>query len=74
MRVYLVDDDQLALRMMSRLLRDEDFECEELGSASVLLSCLNMLAPSCVLLDIGMPDVNGLDALRQIVARTPLES
>ncbi|HEX8554774.1 MAG TPA: response regulator [Sphingomonas sp.] len=71
MRVYLIDDDALTRRMVIRMLAGEPIECAEFGTAAAFLQVLDALPFGCVLLDIHMPEQDGLDALTEIVARRP---
>jgi two-component system response regulator FixJ len=71
MRVYLVDDDPLVRRMVPRMLNGEEIECEVFATAAEFLERLDALPFGCVLLDICMPDDDGLDVLSQVLARRP---
>jgi DNA-binding NarL/FixJ family response regulator len=65
-RVLLADDHTLLLGALEKLLSDE---CEIVGTASdgrSLVVEAERLKPDVVVLDIGMPLLNGLDAGRQI--------
>jgi DNA-binding NarL/FixJ family response regulator len=65
-RVLLADDHTLLLGAFEKLLSDE---CEIVGTASdgrSLVVEAERLKPDVVVLDIGMPLLNGLDAGRQI--------
>lgn len=68
--VHVVDDDQGMRESLSFLLgTSHGFEVETHGSGLVFLGRLPTLRPGCVLLDIHMPDINGLEVQEQLNAR-----
>ena len=73
--MFIVDDDAQTLRAFERILRIEGFEVDTFSSASEFLKRpLNDL-PSCLILDLNLPGVNGLrlqDAMRQASVRIPI--
>jgi FixJ family two-component response regulator len=58
--VHVVDDDSDFRKSVSRLLHLSGFETAQYASAGQLLEQLDPDAPGCVLLDLDMPVVNGL--------------
>lgn len=67
--VYLVDDDVSFLTATSRLLRASGFTVQTFLSASEFLAQSVADAPGCVVADLQMPGLNGLD-LQMALART----
>ncbi len=63
-RVYVVDDDDAVRDSLSRFLRIAGLEPRAFGSAAAFLDVLPSLEPGCVVLDIHMPGLSGLDALQ----------
>ncbi len=59
--VFVVDDDQSFRRALVRLLRSRDFQAVAYASAQEFLHGPLPNAPSCLILDLKMPDMNGLD-------------
>jgi FixJ family two-component response regulator len=59
--VYLVDDDPSVLKAVSRLLQAAGFTVSIYGSSQRFLDEYATLAPGCVVLDLAMPGLNGLD-------------
>jgi two-component system, LuxR family, response regulator FixJ len=59
--VYVVDDDASHLRSISRLLRASGFRVSVHTSATELLAELQPDVPGCVLTDLRMPEMNGID-------------
>jgi FixJ family two-component response regulator len=67
--VHLVDDDASFLASISRLLRASGFVVKAFSSASDFLERRDANAPGCVLADLEMPEMSGLD-LQSALART----
>lgn len=72
MRLYIVDDDPLARRLVRRMLAGSAAECEEFGTAADFLGALDTLPFGCVLLDVQMPGHDGLEILAHVQSRRPL--
>ena len=68
--VHVVDDDGPFLLAISRLLRASGFAVRTYLSASDFLARRDEDAPGCVVCDLQMPEVDGLD-LQAALARTP---
>lgn len=66
--VYVVDDDPSYLEAVSRLLRAAGHRVEGFGSAARFLEALPAGATGCVLADLRMPGLSGLD-LQDVLAR-----
>jgi FixJ family two-component response regulator len=58
--IYVVDDDVSVCRALSLLLKSHGFNVETFTKAADFLSFKHPKAPSCLLLDIRLPDINGL--------------
>jgi len=66
-RRILIVDDELELRsMVRRYLESEGFEIAEASNGADGLSRIRAISPDLVILDIGLPDVDGIELLRQI--------
>ena len=59
--VFLVDDEVSVLRAISRLLRSAGLNVETFRSGQEFLQRYDANAAGCLVLDIAMPGVNGLD-------------
>lgn len=73
--IYVVDDDPSVLKALSRLLRLAGYEVEAFGSPLAFLQSHDLTKPGCVLLDVGMPELNGLEvqnALTSFESRRPI--
>ena len=65
-RVLLADDHALFLAAIERLLADECTIVGHVHDGRALMAAAKQLAPDVILLDIGMPEMNGLDAARRL--------
>jgi len=68
--VHVVDDNASFLAAISRLLRATGFSVKTYLSAQEFLAQRDADAPGCVLADLQMPHMNGLD-LQSALAQTP---
>ncbi len=64
--VFVVDDDESLRRSLERLLRVSGYSVQTFSSAAAFLEQPEPDCPSCLLLDIRMPELTGLD-LQQAV-------
>ena len=68
--VHVVDDDASFLAAISRLLRASGFSVKTYSSAHEFLAQCNADVPGCVLADLQMPQMSGLE-LQSALAKTP---
>jgi FixJ family two-component response regulator len=59
--IFVVDDDAAVRRSLTRLLRSAGWNTEVFASAGELLKRAPISGPGCVLLDIQMPGMSGLE-------------
>ena len=67
--VRIVDDDASFLRAVARLLRASGFAVKTFASAAEFLARAELDVPGCVLVDLQMPGLSGLD-LQETLAKT----
>lgn len=70
--VYLVDDDPGVLKALSRLLRTEGYAVQPFASAKEFLSAHDPLVSGCVVLDMLLPNIDGLE-LQQVLLASDCE-
>ena len=58
---FVIDDDQAVREGLSSLLRSVDIAVETFGSAADFLRSTRPDAPSCLILDVRLPGMSGLD-------------
>jgi FixJ family two-component response regulator len=66
--VFVVDDDVSVRESLEALIRCEGWQPETFASAQDFLSRPRALAPSCLVLDVSLPGLNGLDLQKRIAA------
>lgn len=72
-QVYLVDDDAAVVKALCRLLRSAGYEVCSFSCAEEFMERYNSDAPGCLLLDISMPGINGLELQQWLVqSHSPL--
>jgi len=64
--VFVIDDDISIRESLESLLRCEGFEVEAFESAQEFLDRPRSLVPSCLILDISLPGLNGLELQRRV--------
>ena len=71
-RILLVDDHELVRRGLRALLEMQPgwVVCGEAADGRTAVDLAQKLAPDMVVMDIGMPQLNGIEAARQILERT----
>ncbi|HET7762323.1 MAG TPA: response regulator transcription factor, partial [Phycicoccus sp.] len=65
----VVDDDETIRRTLRINLRARGYEVEGVGSGRDALSAMEAAQPDLVVLDLGLPDLDGVEVLRRIRAR-----
>ena len=67
--VHVVDDDELIRKAMTRLLGAAGFEARTHASATDFLSAIDPDASGCIILDVRLPDLNGLELQVALASR-----
>jgi len=65
--VFVVDDDLSVRQALESLLRAAGLRVETFASAQDFLACRSTDAPSCLVLDVRLPGLSGLDLQRRMV-------
>jgi len=64
--VFVVDDDRRIREALSELLSSFDMDAVTFGSAAEYMAYPKPDVPACLVLDVELPDINGLDLQRRI--------
>jgi FixJ family two-component response regulator len=69
--VFILDDDVSVRESLELLIADVGWRPEVFASARDFLDRPRTLTPSCLVLDVGLPDLNGLELQKRIAAERP---
>jgi FixJ family two-component response regulator len=72
-RVFVVDDDQSIRASLANLLATEDYAVEVFASAAEYLARVPHLGPACLVLDVRLPGLDGLNLQRQLMEEGRME-
>lgn len=70
-KVFLVDDDDTLRRMLSRTFQSKGFEVQDFSSAEEFLNNYSPGTCECLVTDIEMPGMTGIELLDQITKKSP---
>jgi two-component system OmpR family response regulator len=70
-RVLVVDDEPDLLEVLERMLRQEGWQVEAVGSGQAAIRAAERFAPDAAILDIMLPDLDGLALMRRLRERMP---
>jgi FixJ family two-component response regulator len=65
-RIAIVDDDHSVRKALQRLLRSINLDADAYGSGREFLAALADAMPDCLVLDLQMPEMNGLELQQQL--------
>src|SRR5579871_1822408 len=68
-RVYIVDDDEAVRRSLSQLLEAHDFSVRSFASAVEFLAVAPSLPAGCLIVDVRMPELGGLELQQRLIER-----
>jgi FixJ family two-component response regulator len=69
--VFVVDDDIAVRESLEFLIRDEGWQVETFTSAEEFIKRPREFIPSCLVLDISMPGLNGLELQKRLAVERP---
>jgi hypothetical protein len=72
--VFLVDDEPALLKALTRLLKTEGFQTQSYQSASDFLAAKKPDQPACLVLDVSMPEMTGMELQQHLLAEDSLIS
>jgi FixJ family two-component response regulator len=67
--IAIVDDDPAVLKALTRLLRTRAFQTKAYGSGQEFLAALPDGLPDCLILDLQMPEMTGLELQHHLTRR-----
>ena len=70
--VFVVDNDATVRESLQLLIRNAGCQVETFASAEEFLSRPRILTPSCLVLDVTLPNLNGLDLQKRIADRVDM--
>ncbi len=65
-KVLVVDDERQIRRAIRAGLRSQGFEVEQADSGEAALDAIALDSPDVVILDLGLPDINGVEVVREV--------
>jgi len=65
-RILIVEDNELNMKLLNDVLEAYGYEIVKTGSGAAVLDLARQHRPDLVLMDIQLPDLSGLDAVRQL--------
>jgi two-component system KDP operon response regulator KdpE len=71
-RILVVDDEPAIQRLLNTTLSAQGYQVDQALTAADALKYMRRRAPDLVLLDLGLPDQDGLDALRDLRGFSPV--
>lgn len=66
--VCIIEDDESVRRALRRSIRSLGFDVEAFATAEEFLDSMEPIFPSCLILDVHLPGMNGLDLQRRLQA------
>ena len=67
--IYIIDDDEAARESLAFLVQSSGFEVRTFAEARAFLEALPSLAPGCIVTDVRMPEMDGIELLRELRKR-----
>lgn len=69
-RILIVDDDRQIASNIESYLNDYGFQCDSARTAADFMRKLKQLSPALCIVDLGLPDIDGMDLVREIKANS----
>jgi FixJ family two-component response regulator len=66
--VFVIDDDDLVRAAIQGMLKSVGLQAETFGTAQQFLCCMRPDGPSCLVLDVKLPGISGMDFQRELAA------
>ena len=72
MKILIVDDEPAIRRFLKASLETEGFQIVAVENAAQALGAVGQVKPDLMILDLGLPDLDGLEVIRQVRSNSPL--
>ena len=69
LRIAVIDDDESVRKALKRLLRAANLDADTFASGRDFIDSLAAQVPDCIVLDLHMPGMNGLEVQQQLGPR-----
>ena len=69
-RILIVDDEQSVRRFLSTTLTSQGYQIEEAVTGQEALIKATSMQPDLIILDLGLPDIDGIEVTRQMRQQT----
>jgi len=66
MKILVIEDEVVLCETMVSYLEEEGYRCEQAGSIELGTEKVNLYEYDCMLVDIGLPDGNGLSLIKEL--------
>jgi CheY-like chemotaxis protein len=73
-KILIVDDEQAARYGMKKVLKDLDYHISEASDSIEALETISSSVPDVILCDINMPNMDGIEFLKQLQTRYDIRS
>lgn len=64
--ILIVEDDEKSRRLMRDVLEHQGYAVMETDQAEIAIELIRKISPTLVLMDINLPGISGMDAIREI--------
>src|SRR3982750_4456683 len=71
-KILIVDDEPAIRRFLKASLETEGFQIVAVENAAQALSAVTQTKPDLVILDLGLPDLDGMEVIRKVRANNPV--
>ena len=69
--IFVVDDDVSVRESLELLIQNEGWQPKTFASAQTFLDCPRAVVPSCLVLDVSLPGLNGLELQKRVAVERP---
>ena len=73
MKILIIEDERELSDSICEYLANEQFICEAAHDFEIAMEKISLYEYACIILDIGLPDGNGLDILKELKANNKIE-